>query len=279
MSKFLQLQPFQNVVANGVATTDLRHLLGTTISRITLYLGGTALTKAMLTMIQLKANGKVIWDSTGSRNDVRMQWRGIGASAAFMDIDFTEVKAKTRAAQMAGALDTTIGVRDLRLEITTAGATAPTLAGEAEVNEPQIDANLAGLRPLIARVHHFTQTIGAAGEFPLLVPHLDPNSGGSIFKRIMVHSNQMTGCRIERNGIREFERLSVAGNNFVGAAYGRVAQTGLFPMDFMLDGFIESGVLDTRPAAKCQNAIVYGRFAAGETITIEAEVLEPMDVY
>jgi hypothetical protein len=279
MSKFIVLNPFQNVVASGIATTDLRHLLGTTISRIQLRLGGTTFTKAMMTLIQLKANGKVIWESTGSRTDSRMQWRGITANAAFLSLDFTEVRAKTRAAQMAGALDTTIGVRDLRLEVTIAGATAPTLDGVAEVNDPQIDANLAGLRPLIARVHFFTQTIGAAGTFPLLVPHFDPNAGGSIFKRIVVFSANMTGARVERNGIREFEVLSAAQNNYMGIEYGRTTQASVFPLDFMLDGFIESGVLDTRPAAKCSNAIAYGTFSAGETITVEAETLEPLDVY
>ena len=279
MSKFLQLTPFQNVVASGIAQCDLRNLLGYTINRLTLRLGGGALTKAMLTLIQLKANGKVIWESTGSRTDTRMQYRGITASAAFLTLDFCEIKAKTRAAMLAGAIDTTIGIRDLRLEVTIAGATTPTLDGIAEVTDPQLQAGMAGIRPLIARCHAVTQSIGAAGTFPLIVPHLDPVAGGSIFKRINIFSANATGARVERNGVREFDVASVAQNNQLVNEYGRVSQASFMPLDFMLDGFIESGVMDTRPAAQCQTAQVFGTFSGAETITIEVETLEPLDVY
>lgn len=273
-----QLQPFQNVVANGIASTDLRHLLGTTIKRLTLALGGT-FTKAMITGWQLKANTKVIAESTGSRTDARMAWRGITANAGFLTIDFTEIRARTYAGLMAGAIDTSIGIRDLRLELTIAGATSPTLSGWAEVTGPQLQPGMAGVRPLIARVQNFTQTIGAAGTFALNVPHLDPNSGGSIFKRIAVFAANMTGFRVERNGVREHEMLSAAANNFNSVEYERVAQAGLFMLDFIEDGYLETGMLDTRPQAKCTTAAVYGTFTAGETITVEAETLEPMEAY
>lgn len=278
MSKVIQLQPFQNVVATGIASVDLRNLLGYCIQRMTLRLGGT-FTKAMITGLQLKANGKVIWDSTGARCDARMTFRGVVANVSFLTIDFTELRAKTIAGQMAGALDTTIGVRDLRLEVTIAGATTPTLDGIAEVDGPQLSAATAMIRPLISRVHFITQSIGAAGTFPLIVPHLDPNSGGSIFKRIHVFSALMTGCRVERNGIREHEILSALQNNFLYNEYGRVTVASLFPIDFIRDGFLETSALDTRPAAKVTTAAVYGTFSGPETITVEVETLEPLDVY
>ena len=50
-----QLPPFQNVVANGIATGQVPP--GRTIERIVFKLGGTAFTKAMLTLLNLKANG------------------------------------------------------------------------------------------------------------------------------------------------------------------------------------------------------------------------------
>lgn len=278
-AQIIALNPFTNVVASGVAICDLRNLFGYTIERITLQLGGGALTKAMLTSLQLKANGKVIFDSTGSATDSRMQWRGITANAAFLTIDFLELKARSKLGLMMGGLDTTIGVKDLRLEVTIAGATTPTLIGYAEVTQPQLAAEYANVRPLIARVHRVSQTIGAAGVFPLQVPHLDPNSGGSIFKRIHLLSANCTGARVERNGIREWEANSVAFNNFNGAEYGRTSQASLFPLDFIADGLMEDRVLDTRPAVGCTIAQVYGTFSAGETIVIEAEVLEPLDVY
>lgn len=273
------LQPFSNVAATGLAITDLRHLFGYAIERITLQLGGTTFTKAMLTSIQLKANGKVIFDSTGSRTDARQAFRGITASANFLTIDFLELRARTKLGLVGGALDTNLGIKDLRLECQITGATAPTLQGSAEVSPPQLGAEYQQLRPLIARVHTLTQTIGAAGTFALTVPHLDPNSGGSIFKRIALFSANCTGARVERNGIREWEVNSTALNNFRQVEYARATQTGLFMLDFILDGLQEDRVLDTRPAARCTTANVFATFSAGETITVEAEVMEPLDVY
>lgn len=275
----LPLQPFTNVVAAGIAISDLRHLFGYTIERLTLNLGGGAFTKAMMTGIQLKANGKVIYDSTGSRADARQAYRGITANANFLTIDFLELRARSKLSLVGGALDTTLGIKDLRLEVTIAGATTPTLQGWAEVSIPQNTPEFQNLRPLIARVHSVTQTIGAAGTFPLTVPHLDPTSGGSIFKRIAVFSANMTGARVERNGIREWDIQGTAFNNFNQVEYGRATQAGLFMMDFVIDGLQEDRILDTRPAARTTTAQVFATFSAGETVTVEAEVMEPLDVY
>jgi len=275
----IPLQPFSNVVATGLALSDLSHLFGYTIKKIVLVLGGTSLTKAMLTTIQLKANGKVIWDSTGSRANLRMSYRGIAAAATHLTIDFSEIKAMTKLAMLAGCLDTSVGIKNLRLEVQITGATAPTLAGYAELALPQVAPEFGLLRPLIARVHTASQTIGAAGTFALSVPHLNPNEGGSIFKRIAVHSANMTGIRVERNGIKELEVTSVADNNFLQGEFGRSAQANLFMADFMLAGLLEDHVLDTRPSANCNTANVFGTFSAGETVAIEVETLEPLGVY
>lgn len=276
----LRLQPFNNVVATGLANTDLRHLFGYTIQRLTLdFTGSGALTKSMLTQLQLKANGKVIVDTDGAKLDARNQYRGISANAGFLTLDFLELRNKTKNGMEGGGLDTTVGIRDLRLEVKIAGATTPALSGVAEITTPQVSAEYASIRPLISRVHRLTQTIGAAGEFLLQVPHLDPNSGGSIFKRIAVFSANMSAARVERNGVREMDVVSAAYNNFNQAEYQNVPQAGLFMLDFINDHFMEGRALDTRPAGGCTTCQIYGTFTAGETITIEAEVMEPLDVY
>lgn len=279
VAQTIPLLPFTNVVASGIAICDLQNLFGYTLERVILNLGGTTFTKSMITLAQLKANGKVIWESTGSATDSRQQYRGIAASANFLTIDFLELKARTKMGLMGGGLDTTLGIKNLRLEVTIAGATAPTLAGTAEVSIPQTTPEYAQLRPLIARVHRTTVSIGGAGTFLLPVPHFDPNAGGSIYKRIAVLSANMTGGRIERNGIREWDISVKALNDFNQAEYGRVGQAGLWMFDFVVDGLQEDRVLDTRPASGTNTASCYGTFSGAETITIEAEVLEPLDVY
>ena len=277
-AQIVTLNPFQNVVAAGTAICDLRNLFGYSIERFILQLGGT-FTKSMITAILLKANGKVIFDSTGSATDLRMLFRGIPGNASFLTLDFLELKARSKLGLMGGALDTTQGIKDLRLEITIAGATAPTLLGYAEVSTPQTGPEYANLAPLVARVHRITQNIAGAGTFPLQVPHLDPNSGGSLFKRIALLSANCTGARVERNGIREWELNSTAVNNFNQAEYLRIAQAGLFMMDFVVDGLFEDRLLDTRPAAKCNTANIFATFSGAEVITVEVETLEPLGVY
>lgn len=274
----IKLPPFNNVAANSLANVDLSPLLGQTIHTIRLQLGGT-FTKSQLTSMQLKANGKTIIDTTGSRLDSRMQYRGLTATAAQIVIDFMEWKARSKGAWLSGALDTTVGMKNLRLECQIGGATSPTLAGYATVSPPITEPELQQTRGLIARIHTVTQTIGAAGTFPLVIPHMDPLQGGSIFKRIAFFSSNMTGLQVFRNGIMVHE--STKTDNDFRAQYegGRTPQAGLYVFDPVMPNLQENEVFDTRPASGCQTAQVFGTFSAGETISVEVEVLEPLDVY
>lgn len=274
MGARIKLLPFNNVIGTGLATLDLSNLLGYAIERLILNLGGTTFTKAMMTSIQLKANGKVIFDSTGSRVDARNQYRGITANANFLTLDFAEIRSKTELGQNLGAIDTTAGITSLKLEIQISGATAPTLQGWAETNRPQIDNAQAPTRNLIAKVHNSTVTIGAAGTFSLPVPHIDVSAGGSIYKRIAFFSAAMTGLQIKKNGI-VIEDSTKALNDYNQTEYRKVPQASVFVFDPIVDDN-QSQVLNTRDA---QTMEVLGTFSAGETITIEVEVLEPLSAF
>jgi hypothetical protein len=265
---------FQNVVASGIATCDLASLLGYTIERIILRLAGTSFTKSMITGIVLKANGKIIYDTTGPRLDARNQYRGISANAGFLTIDFAEIRAKTEIGQNIGCVDTTVGISNLKLEVTIAGATAPVLEAWAEVNAPQMDPAQASTKGLIAKVHASTLTIGAAGTFSIPIPHLAPSDGGSIFKRIHVFSANMTGLLIKKNGIVVEESIKAL-NEFNQTEYRKVPQSGMYTFDPIVDD-IQSQLLNTRNA---QTMEVLGTFSAGETITVEAELLEPLGAF
>lgn len=274
MGARIKTYPFNNVMATGLATCDLGGLLGYSIERIILNLAGTTFTKSMITGIQLKANGKIIYDSTGPALQTRNDYRGITSNANFLVIDFSEIRAKTELGQNLGALDTTAGIQSLKLEVNIAGATAPQLTAFAEVNLPQIDPAQAATRTLIARVHRSSQTIGASGQFALAVPHLAPTEGGSMFKRIFVYSAQMNALLIKKNGVI-IEESTKALNDFNQGEYRKVPQTGCYVYDAIVDDN-QSQVLNTRNA---QTMEVLGTFAAGETITIEVETLEPLGVF
>jgi hypothetical protein len=280
MNQLRVCNPFNNVVNSGVANCDLNPLLGTTLECINLQLGGT-FTKAMITSIQLKANGKVIFETTGTNQDLLENFKGYAtADAARLSINFMEPKTKTVNAFQAGALDLSpeSGITNLRLEVTIAGATSPTLSAIAEVS-PAIDIpSERAIRFLMKRKHRASQTIGAAGTFSLQVPHIDPSGGGAVYQRIAIYSAQCNAFKAMRQGITEFEVTKLE-NEWVQKKAGRVPQTNLVVFDPILDGIQAGRVWDTRPANGVQSAQLYATFAAGETITIETEELLPLGMY
>lgn len=281
MNQLRVCNPFNNVVASGIANCDLNPLLGTTLECINLSLAGTSLTKAMITLIQLKANGKVIFETTGTNLDLLENFKGYAsADATKLSINFMEPKAKTVNAFQAGAIDLSpeSGITNLRLEVTIAGATAPALSAIAEVSPAIAIPSEAGIRFLMLRRHRNAQTIGAAGTFSLQVPHIDPAGGGSVYKRIAVFSANMTAFKAQREGITEFE-VTKAENEWIQKKALRVPQANLVVFDPVLDGIQAGRVWDTRPSAGVRSAQLYGTFSGGETIMIETEELIPMSMY
>jgi hypothetical protein len=280
MNQLRTLNPFNNVVNSGIANCDLNSLLGTTLECIDLTLGGT-FTKAMITYIALKANGKTIWESSGSNTDALENYKNTNAAdATRLSIDFMERKARTVNAFQAGAIDLSpqSGIVSLRLEVTIAGATSPTLSGIASVS-PAIDIpSEREIRFLMLRRYRNTQTIGAAGKFSMQVPHIDPAGGGSVFRRVAFYSANMTALQVMREGVTEFEVLR-AENNWQQIKNGRATIANLFVFDPILDNVQAGRVWDTRPAAGVRSAQIYGTFSAGETVTIETEELLPLDMY
>lgn len=280
MQKQVILDPFQNVVAAGVAICDMNKFLSNVLEKITLTLGGTAFTRAMITKIELKANAKVIWESDGAKLESTNIYGGGSTDPTLVKIDFMDRKAVTPNARQAGTIDLSIGsgVSSLRLEVTTAGATAPTLVGFADVSAPTNDPNEAGIRGLVARRHRATYVVGAGGQFALPIPHLDPQGGGSNFRRIFIYSANLTSFKTVREGVTEHE-LTRLQNEAAQKDNFKVPQAGLVVFDPVQDGQLAGRTWDTRPAAGVRSAQFLGTFSAGETITIETEELLGLQAY
>lgn len=287
MNKQIALDPFANIgAAAGTGISDMNKLLGSVLERITLTLGGT-FTKAMITSLLLKANGKVIYETTGTALDAAMMYNGQQSDATVLVLDFMDHKARTINAWQAGAFDLSAksGITSLRLEVVYAGATSPTLVGFADVSPPVNEADQAavnaeaGIRWLINRKHRATQVIGAAGTpIALAVPHLDPAGGGSNYRRIYIYSANCTAIKTVREGVTEHE-LTKLQNEASQKGYFKVPQANLVVFDPVQDGSIQGRTWDTRPASGVRSAQFYATFSAGETITIETEELIPFDAY
>ena len=279
MNKQMIMDPFQNVVNSGVAIADMNKFLGSVLEKITLTLGGT-FTKSMITKIELKLNGKVVYETDGSKLDASNLYLGAAADATILKIDFMDRKANTVNARQAGAIDLSAGsgITSVRLEVTIAGATTPTLVGFCDVSPPSNDPSEAGIRGLILRRHRAVYVVGAAGTFALPVPHMDPAGGGSNFRRLMIYAANMTALKTVREGITEHE-LTKLQNEAAQKDNFRVPQANLVVFDPVQDGQLSGRSWDTRPSSGVRSAQFYASFSAGETITIETEELLPLAAY
>jgi len=252
--------PFQNVAASGVASVSLP--VGMSYNRIFLQLGGTTFTKAMITNIKVKLNGKTIFENTGSRLNLINTYRGLGVDASFVVVDFTEPKAKMMAEQFLGNVNTAKSVTSLTMEVTIAGATAPTLDSWSELGPP------AGLG-VIAKQILFTASFGAAGKFPFKL--IDVANRGAIVKRVhFAHGGNMTALEVKKNGVVIFDNVTTAVNTFWQLDYGKTAQSNLFTFDPCLDNNYTNAITTADMVSLEFNPT----FSASDSVTAVLEVLD-----
>lgn len=262
--------PFSNVVAAGTATNQIT--AGRTLENFRVKLGGTALTKAMLSLVKVKANGKVIIEGSGSDLDKINAYRGEATSASFLDVQFADYSMIAELDRMVGAFDTSMGIQNITTEVTIAGATAPTLTPILVESAAQKDTQgqAAPFAPLISKVLRYPFNIATGGRLPVTVP-FGPQSG-SIIKRLHVfHGGNLTGATVKQDGLVVHESVT-AENSFDQTKAGRVPQTNVYTIDFVLDGNIKKA-LDTRDARSLEWLF---DFSAADTGTVYVEYLDPL---
>lgn len=264
----IECLPFQNVAATGLATINFSNLLGFLVENIMLELGGTALTKAMLTDMDIKANTKTIIRDTGTRMDNRMTYRGETADAAYLKIDFCESRSKTITGQKVGAVDTTFGISSLTGEITITGATAPTLKAYAEVSSPTEQD--PATRGLIAKVLNYTISPAAAGTFPFDIPY--GALAGSLIKRIHLFGATVTATEVKKNGIT-IHKATNAVNRYAQTALGRVPVANVQTIDFIKDGN-QSASLN---AFNARTMEYYATVSGAGNVAVVVELYDPLN--
>ena len=263
----IECLPFNNVVTTGLATINFNNLLGFTLEKLMLELGGSALTKTMLTDIDIKANTKTIFKDTGTRTDNRMTYRGETADAAYLMLDFTESRAKTIQGQKIGAIDTTAGISSLTGEITITGATAPTLKAYAEVSAPQEDPMIRGL---IAKVFNYTISPAAAGTFPFDLPY--GRAAGALIKRVHLFGSTVTGMEVKKNGITIHKALNAA-NRYAQTALGRAPVANVQTIDFIKAG----NQSESLNMANATSQEWYLTVSGAGNVVVVAEVYDPLN--
>lgn len=262
--------PFSNVVATGTATNNITP--GRTLEVSRFKLGGISLTKAMLTGIKVKANGKVIVEGTGTELDKINAYRGVASQAAYLDIFFADYAMNNELDRLVGAFDTSMGISNITQEVTIAGATAPVMTQILLESAQQKDQQGAAqpYAPLLSKVLKYPYNIASGGRLPITVP-FGPQSG-SIIKRLHVfHGGNMTGATVKQDGLVIHESVT-ADNEHEQKRFGRVPQSGVYTIDFVTEGNIRNA-LDTRDARSLEWLF---DFSAADTGTVYVEYLDPL---
>ena len=259
--------PFANVVATGVATANITP--GRTLEKITLKLGGT-FTKAMITALKIKANGKVIIDTTGAILEKLNAFRDtIAQDANFLDIFFADFSLLDEFDRMVSAFDTSVGILNITVEATITGATAPTLAMKLVESGQQKDSTgvAAPFATLLSKYLSYPFNISTGGRLPFNIPL------GSLVKRVHVQNTggYMTGAIVKQDGLVVMENIK-AENEYQLKRMGRNPQAGIYTLDFVADGNIRKA-LDTRNVRSLEFLF---DFSAADSGTVIVEYLDPL---
>ncbi|MEW6258017.1 MAG: major capsid protein P2 [Pseudomonadota bacterium] len=263
--------PFSNVVASGVATANVTP--GRTLELVRLKLGGTSLTKAMISQIKVKANGKVILESNGSRLDKINAYRGITTEAAYLDIPFYDNRMDTEFDKAVGAFDTSNGIGNITHEITIAGATAPTLEQilTESAAQKRADGAAAPYARYLSKILQYPFSVATGGKLAVNIPFGPAN--GAIIKRVHVeHTGNMTGATVKQDGLVIHESLKAENEN-EQKRHGRVPQANMYTIDFCPEGNILNA-LDTRSAKSLEWLFDFSAADNGNVIVEYLDVLE-----
>ncbi|GGI16905.1 major capsid protein P2 [Oxalicibacterium faecigallinarum] len=262
--------PYSNVVATGTATNQITP--GQTIECVRLKLGGGAFTIAMITRIKFKINGKTIIDLTGPQLLKINAYRGANSTdAKFLDIPFTDYFLNNEYDRMVGALDTSQGAAMLTTEVTIAGATAPELKAilMESATQKQRGGEWARFAPFMSKYLPYPFNVSTGGKLPIQLP---VGQTGSTIKRIHVfHSGNMTGATVKQNSLIVHESVKDE-NEFEQKSKGRVPQTNMYTLDFVVDGDVTKS-FNTSDAKTVELLLDFSAADSGEVIV---EYLDPL---
>lgn len=262
--------PFANVVNAGTATNQITP--GRTLELLQLKLGGTALTKAMITLFKLKANGRTLIEGTGIELDKINAYRGITTNAAFLDIAFFDENMFDHLDRQVTSFDTSNGVTNITTEVTIAGATSPVLTPILVESASQKDRTgaAAAYASLVGKILRYPFSIANGGQLPINVPF--GKDSGAIIKRMHIfHGGFMTGATVKQDGLVVHESLAAENAN-MQVRSGRVPQANVYTIDFVSDGNIRNA-LDTRDAKSLEWLMT---FSAADNGYILVEYLDTL---
>ena len=268
----LTMTDLQNVTPGNTAVLKLPVGQGApTYDLIRLALSGGA-TPAHIESIRGKINGRIFLDEgTGTEIQDRDDFRGIFTEAGFVNLDFTEPKARNGAAEQLVAAVPGQLCKSLQFEIKLAAGMPAGGKITAHVNYRPPTTN-----KYVRKVFAFPQAFSAAGtEAAPNILYLPVQESGSQIKRIWLKettAGNILGAQI-RMGNAVVHEVTRAMAEHDQKRNGLVPQAGLFVLDFIEDGNL-AGLLDTRNVPGVELRL---QTTAGELVKTYLEILDPID--
>lgn len=275
----VKVDPFENVVATGLATTKYRPVGPQSIFGFVLQLGGTTFTEANIAGIKIKAPGgkELFSDISGARLRDLIEYEGIINDAAHLPILFGDPTAQTLQGQYIGNFDTTIYPGDITIEVDISGATAPTLSAVALVLPPKVNLP-AGFTPQQAAQHRAlietVLTISAAVSRQAVSLGVGSSAGALLKKLAFFHGGNMTELDVKKEGLSIYEDVPAALNDYLqDDLFARVPQSNLFVYDRLIDSRYSAAGTTIRPNGSPFNWQFRVSTNAADSIVVYSDVL------
>lgn len=262
--------PFFNVVASGTASLDIDDL-GPTYHAILLELGGTSFTKAHITSIIAKLNGKPFFTIDGTNLQAINDYKSYDSDVSYLMIDFAEWANKTIGGNLLGSIVTAKGISKFSLQVTISGATAPTLESYSLVSP--LVPGAEQVSDLICGMISHPINLGAAGKFPIVLPY-GPEAG-HLIKRVYFFSNYITELEVKRNGVPIHGDMGANANDYFQTYFKRTPQAGLYVYDaVMTKDFTQ--MLDT---SKAQTLLFNITVSQATTVDVYLEAIGKLSAF
>lgn len=272
-----KLPPFQNVAASQTAILP-NMPIGMTYVGILFKLTGT-FTKAQMTSIRQRLDGKQFVNITGTHLDNQNTYMNIGASASYHWLGYGDLQALTIGGQLQGAIDTSVGYRSFEMEVDIGAATTPGLAAWAVVAPPKAanDPNRLTIRAMLKSVH----SLSTDAEFSLPIPL--GTRAGALIDRVFFHhaGGFLSKLQITKDGLWLMQEGEEALLDFMQALKNRTNVANLLVADFAPFDNKGESISTLRgngnPAVFEFKATIAGSSGAGDTITAYSNLLTTLD--